>query len=349
MLQFVPSRPDEFDIACRHFKLGKILSASPAGGTRNASWFIAASNGKYVLRKRFDGYSADNRIKYDHGVIRHLLAGGVPVAPLVAASDGTTAWTAPDGGVWEAYLFVPGKHLNAGEENALVGLGTALFAFHCQGASFGSYYDKLDPRGETSPHRLFPLLEKLEAEDMRLAVLPFKRLLLEAADALDDTTFSLLPETLVHGDIQPGNIITDNRSKVKAFVDLDWCCRRPRIYDLAFAILMCCGRKIDSGAGELWDLTATPVLSEPLIETFLNAYLADAPPLNLFEAKALIPQINLTWCHVRLANSLKVPAGQRREFITRNPELNVIPAIEAIGKRMALNKVRLSSSPVKVH
>lgn len=318
--------------ACAHFGMGRALSASHAGGTRNSSWIIETPSGKYVLRRRFKGYSVKGWLEYDHAVLRHLLERGVPVAPLAAAPDGSTAWRAPDGASWEACRFVPGRHLRTGDGDDLASLGAALSAFHREGSSFRPRFDKLGPRGEADPRCLLALMERIEAEGAAEAVLPFKSLLADAANALDDRTYSSLPETLAHGDAQPGNIIVGDGGAVKALVDLDWCCRRPRIYDLAFVVLTCCGRKESPEAEELWKLTSTPALDERALDKFFKAYLAGAGPFSGGEAKALVRQTEIAWCHIRVANSLKVPARQRAEFISRKPPLDISPLKNVLAR-----------------
>jgi Ser/Thr protein kinase RdoA (MazF antagonist) len=144
----------------------------------------------------------------------------------------------------------------------------------------------------------------------------------ENAALLTDEIYNALPHTLIHGDVQPANLLL-HKSTFVAFVDLDWCAWRARIYDLSFAILACCAHhKSTFDGGDIWSLTQTPYFENGIVEEFLSAYQNHATALSAAEKTALHSQIKLTWCHIRLGGALKVDPGKRLEFLQRAPNLD---------------------------
>ena len=107
---------------------------------------------------------------------------------------------------------------------------------------------------------------------------------------------------------------------VIAFVDFDWCAWRPRIYDLAFAILLCCAKhETPIDGGDIWSLSQAPLVQADQARAFLHAYDGQGWPLSSEETRALRPQMILSWCHVRLAGAMKVAPEKRAEFLSRPP------------------------------
>src|SRR5205823_230455 len=106
--------------------------------------------------------------------------------------------------------------------------------FHRAGRDFDrqATAQKLGSRGETDPSELFDIIRRLGTAPKR-----YQDWIITASAELPDQDFTSLPHTLIHGDVQPANILID-AGRMQAFVDLDWCDWRPRIYDLAFAILL---------------------------------------------------------------------------------------------------------------
>jgi len=111
--------------------------------------------------------------------------------------------------------------------------------------------------------------------------------------------------------------------------DSAWCAWRPRVYDLAFAILLCCATHESPLQGEdIWSLSQPARIEPKLINTFLDACSRAGWPLNDPERKALRPQIILSWCSVRLAGISKVEPPRWMEFLARPPHdlTELIPA-----------------------
>ena len=297
---------------CSQFALGEFVSADKVGGTRNLNYVFKTGRGKWLVRRRYEGYNDPERVTFDRRAAQYLSDNGVPVIPPMKGNSRRH----------DVYRFAEGRHLLDGNREDIIALAGSLAHLHHAGHSFQPRYEKLGPRGETDPERLLANIEKIQAEspDTADALAQYLKMTTQAAKDLPLPLYSSLPHTIVHGDIQPANILIKD-GRVSAFVDLDWLAWRPRIYDLAFTIICCCARhEKPIGEGDIWSLSQVPELDIGTLQEFLACYEKSSMPLTPSEKAALSPQLALTWCHIRVDNSLKAPAAERRRFLTRGIE-----------------------------
>jgi homoserine kinase type II len=303
-------------IVCARYELGRILSCRQAGGTRNTSFLVATATGNWFIRRRYSGYSQPERIAFDHAALDHLKARGAAVVAPLRWGEGES-WFEENGEVWEVFPAVAGREFREGDVDDLRALATGLAEFHLAGRDFQGRYDKLGPRGETDPAELLRLCQV--HEDDAPAQQRYRDWIDRAAGELTAEAMASLPHTLNHGDVQPANVLIDSAGRA-LFVDLDWVAWRPRIYDLAFAILLCCAEHPSPIQGDdIWSLTQPARIRRDLTEDFLHRYNAFSWPLETREREALRSQIILSWCHCRVMGAMKVPPQDRQTFLERPP------------------------------
>jgi len=299
---------------CEHFDLGQPSGFTGLGGTRNSNFRLTTDHGNWIVRRRYEGYCAPDRITFDHSAADFLARNGAPVIPPIKDSEGNSYWNR-DGIVWEVYRFIEGRHLRDGDQSDVDALAQALSRFHGVGREFPRRCEKIGPRGETDPANIMERIDRIQHESPDAAdiLTSYRTALASAAAELSDENYASLPHTLVHGDVQPANlIIADGR--VAAFVDLDWIAWRPRIYDFGWAILCCCAsHKTPIGEGDIWSLSQSPLLAPQVLHSFVKAY----GDLTDSEIKALGPQVVLTWVHVRIGLALKAAPEERAAFLSR--------------------------------
>ncbi|MDO8587769.1 MAG: phosphotransferase [Armatimonadota bacterium] len=307
---------------CAQFGLGNLIDVRDAGGTRNRTSVFSTDCGKWLVRRRYSGYSDPGRVTFDHEAAVFLCERGVPVVAPLRTSEGATCYLL-DGEKWEVYPYVEGEPLRDGSPDDLRPLAEALARIHDAGRSFPLRFDKRGPRGETDPEGLLAGADRIEAgsPETRDCLASYREAIEQAAADLPLSAYSRLPHTLVHGDVQPANILMLD-GRVNAFIDLDWVAWRPRIYDLAFALLCCCASHAEPvGKGDIWSLSQTPELDPAVLEQFLGLYQQHSAPLNDAEKRAFGPQTVLTWCHIRVDNALKAVAEDRISFLSKRSSL----------------------------
>ncbi|MFH1477647.1 MAG: phosphotransferase [Verrucomicrobiota bacterium] len=303
---------------CGAYRLGRFISSSVTGGSRNSCHVFYTGTGQWFVRRRHTDYCDEKRVQFDHAAMLYLSHSGVQVKPPLVSESGNTWWR-EDNTLWEVFEFIEGRNMRDGSKRDAALLGAALGSFHRAGNGFTLRYEKMGARGETDPERLLLSAKRLRNENPETGSVlePYERLIAQSAHALPPGACLALPHTLVHGDVQPANILM-GEDGVRAFVDFDWCAWRPGIYDLAFAVLCCCSsHEQPIGNGNIWALTQAPDFNAEAMESFLDAYEESAGPLSGEEKKCLRPQIALTWCHTRIDGTFKVPGKERYNFLAR--------------------------------
>ncbi|HNQ34539.1 MAG TPA: phosphotransferase [bacterium] len=302
---------------CAEFGLGAPRGAIRLAGTRNLNYRLRTERGEWLLRRRYAGYNQPARLDFDAAAARFLAGAGLPVAPPLPSRSGAAAWSRK-GEQWQVYPFLPGRPLVDGDPADAAALGRALAVWHRLGRDFSPDFEKLGTWGELAPSELRRVLERLGGETPGLEdrLDDYRGLMETTARQLDSKAG--WPLTLVHGDLQPGNILVE-ADRVSGFLDLDWCGRRSRLYDLAFVFLFCCaGHDRPLAGGDIWTLTQPPRWRRPAFESCAAAYFSDAGSrLTAAEAAELPARVRLAWCHTRLHGALKVARGRRRYFLGR--------------------------------
>jgi Ser/Thr protein kinase RdoA (MazF antagonist) len=303
------------------YAFAPIVSSTVLGGTRNDNYRVETETVTWFVRRRYAGYSEPSRVAFDHNAIRYLAEHKAPVLLPQRTGNGAT-WLMDGDRAWEVFPFQGGTHPEEGNTAHAAAIGDALGKFHAAGSGFSERYSKLGPRGETDPLELLDIAARIdrESEDCTAILRSYRTWVVVATEALPARRFAALPHVLVHGDIQPANILMKDAA-VAAFVDLDWCAWRPRIYDLAFAMLFCCSTHETAIDGsDIWSLTQPLRLHETLVRAFLNSYERRTEPIGAGERDALVGQAMLAWCHCRLAGALKVSPHKRHGFLARPPD-----------------------------
>ncbi len=305
---------------CDRFALGVPTQCTPLPGTRNLNYVLHTDSGRWFVRKRYHGYAAPARIVFDHAVLDHLNKQGVPTFAPIADPTGSR-WVRADDAVWEVYPFIEGRPFEEGSPTELRALGACVAALHEAGRRFSGRYDKLGPRGETDPNVMRAQADEIEQGNPGAseALARYREWIDAAEGVLSDERYAALPHTIVHGDLQPANVLMRD-GRVAALVDFDWCAWRPRVYDLAFALLFACSvHETPIDGSDIWSLTQPPRLERDLARAFLDAYDAAGTPLSHEEREAVSAQVVLSWCHSRVAGALKAPALDRARFLEREP------------------------------
>lgn len=219
--------------AAHHWELGAWLALNPmAHGVNNESFLLTTGTGRFVLRRARHSKTSDD-IRFEHGLISHLLSHGLPVPAPVPGRDGTT-WTLAGGRLWSVAGFIPSDALPATDDSVRQ-VGEVLARFHLAAAEYAppvpvpgakskvteaeEALGSLPPLGHPGAHAL--------AQRIRAAV---------ARSALAEEAWGAkLPTAIIHGGCRMTSVLF-REGRLVALLDLDSARRGARPQDIAICL-----------------------------------------------------------------------------------------------------------------
>ncbi len=309
---------------------------SGGGGTAGGSWRVRASGGDYFVRRRGARTAGPERIRFDHGLRRHLAEEGLPVTPPLVAGDGKT-WVSLADGVYEVYPWVEGQPYNPvwreveGRNAAMV-----LARIHRAALRYGGECESLLPQFAHYPVAI-PARERFDHPEALLAAVEFvteafgvlsrRQELTRARERVrrfrDDylALYQRLPVGVIHGDYNACNLLFRTDGEVAGVFDFDWAWRDSRVRDVATGLFFFGGRRdrpIDSG--DIRSLTACPDLNLSCLAEFAAVY-HHGFPLSGEEVQALPNALLGGWVAWRTEGVMKVPEEERADFLLTSFEV----------------------------
>lgn len=286
----------------------------PGSGTANAGAIIQFGDERMFLKRRNPRYAVADWVAFDHALMTHLRARGVPVPIPIPARDGGS-WASLDNGVYELFQFLSGDEHRPGDVGQVRAAGEMLARFHLASDDFDPPADKSWERYH-NPADIVAGLATIGNDAEELAVA--NRVANELVTRLPDQAYWALPTTIVHGDWHPANLKFDGERVVGVF-DLDWCTRQPRAVDLADGLLFFCSHRHEPIVpGDIWSLTQTMRMDAELTRAFGAGYIALLSPTGA-ELAALADLMRCRWLYCRVDAAVrKVVAGRRVEFLLRD-------------------------------
>lgn len=273
----------ELAVVLSHFDLGVIESARElARGSRHSpKILIRTPRGRYLLKRRAQGRDRPERVVFSHQLLRHLRESGFPVPRLLSTRGGDESMVMHEDRVYELFEFVDGRRYDGSLEETS-NAGKTLAKFHKVVDEFESAWLPALPGYHDSPNVRSSLnsiptttashdsVMGREAELLGMTQELFERYD-EAAEAVNLAGYADWPQSIVHGDWHPGNMLFAT-SKVCVVLDFDSARVCPRPVDVAngmlqFSILR--GAEAPDAWPEFFDLTR--------MRRFWMGYLSRAP------------------------------------------------------------------------
>jgi Ser/Thr protein kinase RdoA (MazF antagonist) len=295
---------------------------APQSGTANAGAVIAAPGGRLFLKRRNPRYAREDWVRFDHALLQHLAADGLPVPRPLAAETGES-WVVEGEDIYELFRFIEGSAHRPGNALELRSAGEMLGRIHRSTERFEPPVAKPWERFHDPQQARRWLADLLEMNDCDAppGARDTLRMALELADALaerlPDDAYWRLPRTIVQADYHPANLKFRD-GQVAGVFDWDWASDQPRMVDLADGLLFFCGRR-DSplAGGDVWSLSEAFDIDAERVAQFGEAYLSAIQP-RPEELAALPDLMRARWLYSRADGARrKVEAGRRVEFVTR--------------------------------
>lgn len=140
-----------------------------------------------------------------------------------------------------------------------------------------------------------------------------------------------LPQSVVHGDLHPGNV-KFRGNEVAGLFDFDWANRRERVRDVADGILFFCYAGDDlPDSSDIWSLTEFRAISPGKASGFLESYNA-VTTIDRAEYETLPWIMAARLGQMRIRGMRKVPSCDRIRFLDRG---SVVETIMSFARQMA--------------
>lgn len=298
------------------YRLPPVVRHDLGGGTANPKVVVVTETKRFLLRRRRPEFSVAEVVAYDHSLLAHLRACGLPVLEVVQTVAGQT-WVEYEGAVYELHSWIDCESFRQENREQVRNAGRTLGRLHRATESFTPRGEKAWPR-EDYPDRLLAELEPLRtcarAEERRVG--DMLRGELEAiAAALPDDDYRQLPHVVVHADYHPGNVKFAG-DEVAGVFDWDWANRQSRLLDVRDGLYCFAFRRLgEVDPDDIWSLTQPATPSVTFSRVFLEGY-AEHVSLTAPEREALPVLLRSRLCQMRIRGARKVPDEQKLRFLT---------------------------------
>lgn len=318
------------NLLSKEYGLTEIRKINPHGGTAGKTWEIFTEEDAYFLRMRGVRTSSLKRVKLDHSFRIYLNKNGIPVFPPLQTLSGKT-WVKTKEGMLELYPFIEGHLFNPGNAGEIKNAARILAYLHKKSEVFLPG-QKLEPLPqytaflflkEISYHFDDPYLQKKILKKLQEKFKKGRGILIWCLEKVQksienywDKAIKYLPQTFIHGDYTPANLLFSKRSKVVGIFDLDWVNKDFRIRDIVDGMYFFSLRKSLKTA-DIWSLTSTQNIDLNSCRAFLKSY-EEVEKLKEVE-KEFIPFVfQGRWLSIRIEGMAKVESWRREEFFLRD-------------------------------
>ena len=307
-------------LLCQEYGLGQILFVESLKGAHTKGFVVQTTTGKWVARRRATRDSEPTRINFDHAALIFLARQGARVTSPCANRSGQRLLQSL-GNVWELFPYISGNSFEIGNQEMTISLATELGKFHHIGQQFPGRFDKpAIPSEPNAPEvrrmaqQFFKAMPMLEPDEV-----PFMERIDAAEQDLVNASVAALPHTLIHGEVTPEHVLTRGAA-VSGFVGYYAISWKPRVLDIAFALLHCClifEREPD-------DLLEFPQDNEgsaqrELVADFINAYCTVAEPLSDRERISVNALLSLHFSQRKLTEAAAARREDRIAVFTGSP------------------------------
>ncbi|MEE2906819.1 MAG: phosphotransferase [Planctomycetota bacterium] len=232
-------KTDEVNSVLSHYEIGETHSIRvySRGSSQSPKALVNSDLGQLILKRRGPGRDDPHRIVYEHAVHDRLRDAGYPIVKIICSAKSNSKVVRSGGKIYELFRYVKASRCE-GDPVSLQACGQALAVFHETLRDF----DQPCP-----PVRGFHAVTDIQQHLERYATTLRSRgrracqaILdgyLEAARNVEKMGWSEWPQTVVHGDWHPGNVLFGTGGEVLAVLDFDAVRWETRTSDLASAIL----------------------------------------------------------------------------------------------------------------
>jgi Ser/Thr protein kinase RdoA (MazF antagonist) len=207
------------------------------GGYSNETMRVDAASGTFIVRRYGRLHVTAAEVAFEHAVATHAAARMDEIVAPLRDRDGRTLAIAPDGGIAAVFPFIDGVTGRRDPATARAA-ARALARFHraVRDVHVASGMRSLRFVGSLSALR--ERFVRFAADPLVGRALDWNALIVAttAATARAAPLAGGLPHVIVHGDANPGNVVTGGAGEIHGLIDFDFAHETERVYDLGTLI-----------------------------------------------------------------------------------------------------------------
>ena len=216
---------DEIDFIEKKYKIKILEIKNIDNGILNSNFYIKTKNKKYILRI----YEANRTIEEEKQelILLDKIADFIPVSTAIKNIDNECISILNNKKI-ALFEYIDGSSITKIDTHIIREIAMYIGKLHSFSKDFS--FEEYNRKTRIDFNFYYNEIKKSEID------FKFKNELLNSADKINGSDFSILPSGVIHGDIFPDNVLLDDYNNIKVIFDFNESYYAPFIFDIAIVI-----------------------------------------------------------------------------------------------------------------
>ena len=216
---------DEIDFIEEKYNIKILEIKNIDNGILNSNFYIKTKNKKYILRI----YEANRTIEEEKQelILLDKIADFIPVSTAIKNIDNECISILNNKKI-ALFEYIDGSSITKIDTHIIREIAMYIGKLHSFSKDFS--FEEYNRKTRIDFNFYYNEIKKSEID------FKFKNELLNSADKINGSDFSILPSGVIHGDIFPDNVLLDDYNNIKVIFDFNESYYAPFIFDIAIVI-----------------------------------------------------------------------------------------------------------------
>ena len=216
---------DEIDFIEKKYKIKILEIKNIDNGILNSNFYIKTKNKKYILRI----YEANRTIDEEKQelILLDRIVDFIPVSTAIKNIDNEYI-SIFNNKKFALFEYIDGNSITKIDTHIIREIAMYIGKLHSFSKDFS--FEEYNRKTRIDFNFYYNEIKKSEID------FKFKNELLNSADKINGSDFSILPSGVIHGDIFPDNVLLDKYNNIKVIFDFNESYYAPFIFDIAIVI-----------------------------------------------------------------------------------------------------------------
>ena len=216
---------DEIDFIEEKYNIKILEIKNIDNGILNSNFYIKTKNKKYILRI----YEANRTIEEEKQelILLDKIADFIPVSTAIKNIDNECISILNNKKI-ALFEYIDGSSITKIDTHIIREIAMYIGKLHSFSKDFS--FEEYNRKTRIDFNFYYNEIKKSEID------FKFKNELLNSADEINGSDFSILPSGVIHGDIFPDNVLLDDYNNIKVIFDFNESYYAPFIFDIAIVI-----------------------------------------------------------------------------------------------------------------